>query len=85
MLWVALAALVLVVSPWPRALPRARARIHAAVFGYFWLPCPVCGEMFGGHEQPSGAVWDDSGRGRVTCPACAEEHPITGLRVRMTP
>jgi hypothetical protein len=23
---------------------------HAATFGYFWLPCPVCGNEFGGHE-----------------------------------
>lgn len=22
----------------------------AKLFGYFWLPCPVCGKMFGGHE-----------------------------------
>lgn len=25
-------------------------RFYAWAFGYFWLPCPVCGEMFGGHE-----------------------------------
>ncbi len=25
-------------------------KIYANVFGYFWLPCPSCGKMFGGHE-----------------------------------
>jgi hypothetical protein len=23
---------------------------YAKKNGYFWLPCPVCGEHFGGHE-----------------------------------
>ena len=25
-------------------------RLYAYVRGYFWLPCPICGENFGGHE-----------------------------------
>lgn len=25
-------------------------RLFAWVFGYFWLPCPICKKMFGGHE-----------------------------------
>ena len=25
-------------------------RLYAHVAGYFWLPCPLCGEHFGGHE-----------------------------------
>jgi hypothetical protein len=29
---------------------RLAARVIAAVGGYFWLPCPICREMFGGHE-----------------------------------
>jgi len=28
-------------------------KIYAKFFGYFWLPCPLCGQMFGGHE------WED--------------------------
>lgn len=24
--------------------------VYAKVFGYFWIPCPVCGKYFGGHE-----------------------------------
>lgn len=22
----------------------------ALLFGYFWTTCPICGQMFGGHE-----------------------------------
>ena len=25
-------------------------RQYAAAMGYFWLPCPLCGEYSGGHE-----------------------------------
>lgn len=25
-------------------------RTYAHVAGYFWLPCPLCGQEFGGHE-----------------------------------
>ena len=25
-------------------------KIYAKLFHYFWLPCPVCGRFFGGHE-----------------------------------
>lgn len=31
-------------------LPRWAHRIYAWLGGYFWLPCPVCGEHFSGHE-----------------------------------
>lgn len=30
--------------------PRWLNRLYAGLFGYFWLPCPLCGEYFGGHE-----------------------------------
>ena len=23
---------------------------YANLFGYFWLPCHICGQYFGGHE-----------------------------------
>ncbi len=29
---------------------RMIAKLVANVGGYFWLPCPCCGEFFGGHE-----------------------------------
>jgi hypothetical protein len=31
-------------------LPRWVHRLYAAAGGWFWLPCPACGEHFGGHE-----------------------------------
>lgn len=45
----------------------------ALVFGYFWIPCPACGEYFGGHEYDSkmcGVVQIDSHFNFVTCPKC---------------
>lgn len=29
---------------------RTAARIYAAMNNYFWLPCPLCGQYFSGHE-----------------------------------
>jgi predicted RNA-binding Zn-ribbon protein involved in translation (DUF1610 family) len=29
---------------------RAWNRLRAWLGGYFWLPCPICGQHFGGHE-----------------------------------
>lgn len=30
--------------------PRFLQRLYAWLHGWFWLPCPVCGRKFGGHE-----------------------------------
>jgi hypothetical protein len=50
-------------------------KTYANVMGYFWIPCPSCGEMFGGHETPT----SDDYRGlqqhearRIFCPKCAK-------------
>ena len=32
------------------SLKRILAKLYADFFGYFWLPCPICGKFFGGHE-----------------------------------
>ncbi len=42
--------------------------------GYFWSPCPLCGEPFGGHEWTTGSNVDYC-RGRSTgvCDNCTEE------------
>lgn len=48
-------------------------RIVARLFGFFWLDCPGCGQMFGGHECFAGeAVGNPFGtsRGSALCPAC---------------
>lgn len=31
-------------------VPRFLHRLYAFFNGYFWLPCPLCGRHFGGHE-----------------------------------
>ena len=44
-------------------------RLYARFFGYFWLPCPACGKMFGGHETGSRAV-RIGGSDCLTCGCC---------------
>ena len=47
------------------------AKLRADVGGYFWMPCPCCGQMFGGQESSNGFV----GVGNlmmITCPACPD-------------
>jgi hypothetical protein len=50
-------------------------RLKASLGGYFWLPCPNCGRMFGGQEGRRGEVlWNREipGKGLMTCsdPVC---------------
>lgn len=49
----------------------------AAVLGYFWTACPICGREFGGHEWKAGPKGQESsipngkpGGGRAICPEC---------------
>ena len=50
-------------------------RAYARAIGYFWLPCPLCDEPFGGHEI--GDTIPDPTRGPECglkiCPACTAE------------
>lgn len=54
-------------------------RWYAKALGYFWLPCPLCGRGFGGHEWPRRdgvpVTVPDPDRpngGLGICPWCAE-------------
>lgn len=53
---------------------------YAHANGFFWLPCPVCGEPFGGHEVDWDAVHafvdsqDAPGYGALICPRCVGRH-----------
>ena len=49
---------------------------RAFIGGYFWLPCPICGEPFGGNE-PHGRWYQGLGSGVSTCINCA---PEAGMR-----
>lgn len=40
--------------------------MRAHVGGYFWMPCPLCGRMFGGHEK-GGTLMRDMCSGQMTC------------------
>lgn len=46
-------------------------KFYAWAFGYFWLPCPICGKYFGGHETANiftaGLVAED-GHAYGVCP-----------------
>lgn len=54
-------------------------RLYATLGGYFWLPCPLCGREFGGHEWrevgghlsdiPDEVVVGFAG-GTAICPRC---------------
>jgi hypothetical protein len=59
-------------------MPRWVHKIYAFLNGYFWMPCPTCGEMFGGHETKlSGIKITERGetwtRGKCICDRCTEK------------
>lgn len=51
---------------------RTRRMLAASFRGYFWMPCPVCGEEFGGHEWVGRLSLPTSEQGMTQgiCPAC---------------
>ena len=42
---------------------------------YFWLPCPLCGQHFGGHEWRVGHTipTERTYVGKGVCPDCGEQ------------
>ena len=63
---------------------RTLNRIYAWLFGYFWLPCPVCGQMFGGHEIANcftAALVGKDGRAQRVCPdpQCSHDAAILNM------
>lgn len=51
---------------------RKLSRLYAWIFGYFWLACPRCDKMFGGHEAGEDVVFgtDNKYLGRICCKFC---------------
>jgi hypothetical protein len=45
---------------------------RAFICGYFWLPCPICGHYFGGHEI-GGSLMISHGMGQCVCKSCVAE------------
>jgi hypothetical protein len=56
---------------------RGHHRKYAEINGFFWLPCPLCGDFFGGHEWKdyngkSSSIKISEGRGKGICPSCTK-------------
>ena len=55
---------------------RATHRVFAKALGFFWIPCPLCGAEFGGHEwrdidgKCSSIPAGEPNTGTAICPAC---------------
>lgn len=56
-----------------RKRERSYQRRYARRHGYFWLPCPLCGEEFGGHEAHGSIATEDPDRREDICPSCTAE------------
>lgn len=55
-------------------IPRLLHKAYAMLNGYFWLPCPRCGRMFGGHEtSPFSDTELVDGRSMIVCPKCSQQ------------
>jgi len=48
-------------------------RMRARIGGYFWLPCPICGRMFGGFEIAETSLMDNDFSGWCVCRDCNDE------------
>ena len=55
-----------------RARPRWVQKLWARLWGYFWLPCPLCGNEVGGHEA-WGDLYLGDGKSTSVCINCAEK------------
>jgi len=66
-----------------RLLPQCWRWLHrgyACAFGFFWLPCVLCGRLYGGH-QAAGEVPDPTrgpGSGIAVCPQCVKDGKAVG-------
>lgn len=54
-------------------IPRWMHRLYARLTGNYWLPCPMCGKMFGGHEVVGDCYFEDIDGSHDMCPACEKE------------
>ena len=53
--------------------------IYAFIFGYFWVPCPLCNKKFGGHEW-IGSLQTSPGGGVGVCCNCSEKAELLNKR-----
>ncbi len=57
-------------KPGPNA-PRWVHRLYAFTHGYYWVPCPMCGKHFGGHEEHGSLFYGLARGGESVCRNCA--------------
>lgn len=63
-----------------RLLPYRWRRSHrwfAAFGGYYWLPCPVCGREYGGHEGGGYIPNPGDDSESVICSECTRKRNLT--------
>lgn len=66
-------------------MPRWMHHVYAYLMGYFWIPCPLCGRIFGGHED-NGMLWIEQGedftwaKGKSVCSLHPGDHFAEGVR-----
>lgn len=76
-------------SRWTHSLRRWFHWTYAHAFAYYWLPCPLCGEYYGGHESHYGGYIDvpaPGGGSYTVCDTCARTllaQDRTALRQRV--
>ncbi len=53
-------------------------RMRAEWGGYFWLPCPLCGQYFGGNEWrlPHQSLRYSTSSSRAVCRDCAGSEAV---------
>jgi hypothetical protein len=56
-----------------RGRERRYQKRYAKRHGYYWLPCHLCGEEFGGHEHGGMVPTPDPYRSTTICPRCTAE------------
>lgn len=67
-------------------------RVYALLGGFFWKPCRICGEMYGGHECAGMGLMTSWTSGHAVCRNCAdtaaarnaewmEQHPFDSWNV----
>ena len=63
-------------------------RLFAKLFGYFWLPCPICGNWYGGFEIAKTGLLTvrDISKGKTVCKKCEKTViAINAIKYRIVP
>lgn len=68
--------------------PRFIAKLLANICGYFWLPCPLCGEEFAGFEwcteHDNSSIIKDYSTSTGVCHNCHQKAKEYNERIKQT-